>query len=101
MALLPLAALVASEAVSTAAVTGLSSTPAKEIAGNRSHHTLFEGNYTFNMDSDTTHDNSVYLTFFRNYATGYRSRFTDCVNHNAVVDDINNLPGRNGEPRPP
>jgi hypothetical protein len=61
-----------------------------------SHHTLFEGNYAFNMDSDTTHGDSIYHTFFGNYATGYRSRFTDYINHNAVVDDINNLPGRNG-----
>ena len=42
-----------------------------------SHHMLFEGNYGFNMDSDTTHGNSIYHTFFRNYATGYRGRFTD------------------------
>ncbi len=61
-----------------------------------SHHMLFEGNYGFNIDSDTTHGNSIYLTFFRNYATGYRSRFTDYVNKNAIVDDINNLPGGNG-----
>jgi hypothetical protein len=61
-----------------------------------SHHVLFEGNYAFNIDSDTTHGNSVYHTFFRNYATGYRSRFTDYINHNAVVDDVNDLPGRNG-----
>ena len=61
-----------------------------------SHHTLFEGNYAFNMDSDETHGNSIYQTFFRNYATGYRSRFTDYINGNAIVDDINDLPGRNG-----
>ena len=60
-----------------------------------SHHTLFEGNYAFNMDSDTTHGNSIYHTFFRNYATGYRSRFSDYISNDAVADDINNLPGRN------
>jgi hypothetical protein len=60
-----------------------------------SHHTLFEGNYTFNMDSDTTHGNAIYHTFFRNYATGYRSRFKDYVNSDSVSDDINDLPGRN------
>jgi hypothetical protein len=60
-----------------------------------SHHTLFEGNYVFNMDSDTTHGNSTYITFFRNYATGYRSRFTDYISDNSVADDINDLPGRN------
>jgi hypothetical protein len=61
-----------------------------------SHHTLFEGNYGFNMDSDATHGNAIYHTFFRNYATGYRSRFTDYVSNDAVADDINNVPGRNG-----
>jgi len=61
-----------------------------------SHHTLFEGNYAFNIDSDTTHGNSIYHTFFRNYATGYRSRFMDYINNNTVVDDIDRLPGRNG-----
>jgi hypothetical protein len=60
-----------------------------------SHHTLFEGNYAFNMDSDTTHGNSIYHTFFRNYATGYRSRFKDYIGNDSVADDINNLPGRN------
>jgi hypothetical protein len=60
-----------------------------------SHHTLFEGNYAFNMDSDTTHGNSIYHTFFRNYATGYRSRFSDYISNDAVADYINNLPGRN------
>ena len=61
-----------------------------------SHHTLFEGNYAFNMDSDATHGNAIYHTFFRNYARGYRSRFEDYVNNNAIADDIENIPGRNG-----
>lgn len=61
-----------------------------------SHHVLFEGNYTFNMDSDDTHGNSIYLTFFRNYATGYRRAFHNTLNHNILVDDINSEPGRNG-----
>jgi hypothetical protein len=30
-----------------------------------SHHVLFEGNYGFNIDSDQTHGNSIYHTFFR------------------------------------
>ncbi|HUB13741.1 MAG TPA: hypothetical protein VMB34_17465 [Acetobacteraceae bacterium] len=61
-----------------------------------SHHTLFEGNYAFNMDSDTTHGNSTYLTFFRNYAPGYRARFMDYISDDAVADDIANVPGGNG-----
>lgn len=32
-----------------------------------SHHAL--GNYAFNIDSDQTHGNSIYQTFFRNYAS--------------------------------
>jgi hypothetical protein len=41
-----------------------------------SHHVLFEGNQSFNMDSDQTHGNSVYHTFFRNWSTGIRATFT-------------------------
>jgi hypothetical protein len=40
-----------------------------------SHHVLFEGNYGFNIDSDQTHGNSIYHTFFRNYSSGYRRPF--------------------------
>lgn len=40
------------------------------------HHMLFEGNYTFNLDSDKTHGNSVYQTYYRNYAKGRRKTFT-------------------------
>ncbi len=53
-----------------------------------SHHMLFEGNYSFNIESDQTHGNAIYNTFFRNYATGFRSKFTDYLN-NTVVDDAN------------
>jgi hypothetical protein len=41
-----------------------------------SHHMLFEGNYSFNTDSDQTHGNSIYHTFFRNYLSGLRKPFT-------------------------
>jgi hypothetical protein len=60
-----------------------------------SHHMLFEGNYSFNMDSDQTHGNSIYHTFYRNYVSGYRRAFTDYLN-NTLIDDINNKPGGNG-----
>lgn len=40
------------------------------------HHVLFEGNYAFNADSDYTHGNSIYMTFFRNWITGTRTSFT-------------------------
>jgi hypothetical protein len=39
---------------------------ASHMAG--SHHVLFEGNYAFNADSDYTHGNATYMTFF---ATGF------------------------------
>src|SRR5262249_6939436 len=40
-----------------------------------SHHVLFEGNYAHNADSDDTHGNSIYHTFFRNYLRGIRAPF--------------------------
>jgi hypothetical protein len=39
------------------------------------HHVLFEGNYAFNADSDDTHGNSIYHTFFRNHLRGIRAPF--------------------------
>ncbi len=61
------------------------------------HHMLFEGNWGFNMDSDATHGNAIYSTYFRNWATGYRSRFANPFDE-ATIDDINGLPqpGGNG-----
>ncbi|CCD94994.1 conserved hypothetical protein [Bradyrhizobium sp. ORS 375] len=41
------------------------------------HHVLFEGNLSHNADSDYTHGNAIYLTFFRNHLTGQRQRFVD------------------------
>jgi hypothetical protein len=61
------------------------------------HHMLFEGNWGFNMDSDVTHGNTIYSTYFRNWSTGYRSRFTNPFDK-AIIDDVNGLPlpGGNG-----
>jgi hypothetical protein len=59
-----------------------------------SHHILFEGNHGFNMDSDKTHGNSIYHTFFRNQGRGVRARFTSISG--IVVDDASRQPGRNG-----
>lgn len=42
-----------------------------------SHHMLFEGNRTFNLDSDGTHGGSSYNTYFRNWATSQRSNFNN------------------------
>jgi hypothetical protein len=50
------------------------------------HHVLFEGNQSFNADSDQTHGNSIYHTFFRNYLTGYRKAFTAL--DGTAIDDL-------------
>jgi hypothetical protein len=39
------------------------------------HHMLFEGNYSFNYDSDNTHGNAIYHTVFRNHLSGFRRSF--------------------------
>lgn len=57
-----------------------------------SHHVLFEGNWGVNGDNDFTHGNNVYLTYFRNWLTGYRSTFVDPSN-GVTVNDAANLPG--------
>ena len=36
------------------------------------HHVLFEGNESFNYDSDNTHGNAIAMTVFRNHLTGRR-----------------------------
>jgi len=48
------------------------------------HHVLFEGNYSFNADSDYTHGNAIYLTFFRNWLSGQRRSFSDTGNVRVV-----------------
>jgi hypothetical protein len=48
------------------------------------HHVLFEGNYSQNADSDYTHGNAIYLTFYRNLLTGHRRTFTDVSNVRAA-----------------
>jgi hypothetical protein len=40
------------------------------------HHVLFEGNFSPNADSDYTHGNAIYMTFFRNQLTGVRKSFS-------------------------
>jgi hypothetical protein len=52
------------------------------------HHVLFEGNWGNNLDSDQTHGNSMYITFFRNLGTGLRTPFDDpSIGSTALVDD--------------
>jgi hypothetical protein len=51
------------------------------------HHVLFEGNWGNNLDSDNTHGNAVYITFFRNNGTALRTPFDDPSNNNDAVND--------------
>ena len=59
------------------------------------HHVLFEGNYGHNADSDNTHGNSVYLTFFRNHLRGIRTPFDNQAG--GRIDDA--AQSRNGPQR--
>jgi hypothetical protein len=63
-----------------------------------SHMVLFEGNQSFNIDSDTTHGNSTYMVYFRNYTTTLRSIFKSDYTGN-TVDDANDIPGRANGPK--
>jgi hypothetical protein len=56
------------------------------------HHVLFEGNYSFNTDSDQTHGNAIYHTLLRNYFTGFRKPFT-ALDGTAVNDAANKPSG--------
>ena len=59
------------------------------------HHVLFEGNYAHNADSDNTHGNSIYHTFFRNYLRGIRASFDNQAG--GTIDDMSQP--RNGPRR--
>jgi hypothetical protein len=54
------------------------------------HHVLFEGDWGDNLDNDNTHGNSMYMTFFRNEATGLRTPFID-PSLNEAVDDATKI----------
>jgi hypothetical protein len=53
-----------------------------------SHHVLFEGNQSFNMDSDDTHGNATYHTYFRNWTTSVRTKFQSDYTGD-TIDDVN------------
>jgi hypothetical protein len=65
-----------------------------------SHMVLFEGNESFNMDSDDTHGNSTYMVYFRNLATTVRSKFQSDYTGD-TIDDVNNVPGGAANPNGP
>ncbi len=58
-----------------------------------SHHVLFEGNQSFNIDSDDTHGNSTNLTYFRNYTTTIRSTFKSDYTGDTINDASNIVAG--------
>ena len=45
-----------------------------------SHHMLFEGNESFNYDSDDNHGNAIYHTVFRNHLSGFRRHYPGMEN---------------------
>jgi hypothetical protein len=59
-----------------------------------SHHMLFEGNYSYNTDSDQTHGNAIYHTYFRNYFSGFRRLFTAL--DGGSINDAKNTAARVG-----
>jgi hypothetical protein len=63
-----------------------------------SHMVLFEGNQSFNMDSDDTHGNSTYIVYFRNLATTVRSTFTSDYTGD-TINDAGNIPAGNNGPK--
>jgi hypothetical protein len=48
------------------------------------HHMLFEGNQSFNYDSDNTHGSAIFHTVFRNHLTGLRRDFRGLANGRAA-----------------
>ncbi len=66
-----------------------------EVGLNSSHETLphyelFEGNQAFNIDNDSTWGNSIYVTFFRNQATGLRRNSTGTASNSGKLQDTSN-----------
>ena len=60
------------------------------------HYELFEGNQSWNFDSDTTWGNSIYITVFRNHLTGKRRsipplELSDEVNRRAIGLTVGHL----------
>jgi hypothetical protein len=60
-----------------------------------SHHVLFEGNWTYGTDSDPVWGSTPYMTFMRNYVSGFRTPFydyADAIN----INDETSTPGTGG-----
>jgi hypothetical protein len=52
-----------------------------------SHHLLVEGNWSANLGCDTTHGNSGYMAFLRNYSQGYSTDYNNEGNLRAANAD--------------
>jgi hypothetical protein len=52
-----------------------------------SHHLLVEGNWSANIGCDTTHGNSGYMAFLRNYAHGRSTGYSNSTNRRAANSD--------------
>ena len=63
-----------------------------------SHMVLFEGNQSFNMDSDDTHGNSTYIVYFRNLATTVRGTFKSDYTGD-TINDSDNIPAGHSGPK--
>jgi hypothetical protein len=59
---------------------------------------LFEGNWAWNADSDFTHGNSIYVTHFRNWYTGFRSVFVSPLTGGTYNDAGSNSGGATAGP---
>ena len=59
------------------------------------HYELFEGNQSFNADSDSTWGNSIYITFFRNHLTTLR-RSLGAGTSDGVAVPLTDLMNRRG-----
>jgi hypothetical protein len=59
-----------------------------------SHHVLFEGNYSHNAESDNTHGNSIFITFFRNHLRGVRAAFDNQAGGRVDDETAKNGPKR-------
>lgn len=64
------------------------------------HHVLFEGNMSFNADSDYTHGNTTHVTHFRNWYRGYRDKYYNEVQECFYDDWLGNDPGALGGSTP-
>jgi hypothetical protein len=60
-----------------------------------SHHILFEGNYGYNADSDETHGNAIYHTYFRNQLRGIRAPFNNQAGGHSSMMPTNQVTGLN------